>query len=98
MNFTRSSALVLVWLSVIQFSSSCSSDKRATEPRSEGGQDCSNLEPTNPYQPGTGHYAGFKWGEERKSCGGNSTSFVEGCEDYEAQEDEYNSCLSKGKQ
>lgn len=42
---------------------------------------------SNPYSQGTGHYAGFEWAERRsaKSCGGNSNSFIEGCEEYLAQ-------------
>ncbi len=56
-------------------------------------KDCSSLEPSNPYDEGSGHYAGFEWGENGNSCGGNSNSFIEGCEDYEAQEEAYNSCM-----
>ncbi len=39
---------------------------------------------SNPYSHGTGHYAGFEWGELNSvsSCGGNSHSFIEGCEKY----------------
>jgi len=58
-------------------------------------KDCSSLEPANPYEEGTGHYAGFKWAEEGKSCGIESNSFTEGCEDFEDQEEAYNSCLAK---
>lgn len=54
-------------------------------------QDC--IEPRNPYYQGSGHYAGFEWGENGKTCGGNSGSFVGGCEEYEAQEEAYISCL-----
>jgi hypothetical protein len=53
------------------------------------------IEPENPYSYGTGHYAGFEWGEQGNSCGGNSTSFIEGCEDHEEQEEIYESCLAK---
>ena len=58
-------------------------------------QDCSTLEPENPYSAGSGHYAGFEWGENGNSCGGNSTSFIDGCEEYLRQEDAYNSCVSR---
>lgn len=38
----------------------------------------------NPYSPGSGHYAGYEWAESKdvSSCGGNSQSFIEGCEEY----------------
>lgn len=41
----------------------------------------------SPYSDGTGHDAGFKWAEENdiddpEDCGGNSISFIEGCEEY----------------
>ncbi len=29
-------------------------------------KDCSSLEPENPYNEGSGHYAGFEWGESGK--------------------------------
>ncbi len=59
----------------------------------EQSRDCSDLVPNNPYDEGSGHYAGFEWGEEGRTCGGNSTSFIEGCEDYENQEESYQACL-----
>ena len=39
---------------------------------------------SNPYTPGTGHYAGFEWAQSKdvSSCGGNSQSFINGCEEY----------------
>ena len=55
-------------------------------------KDCSSLEPENPYNEGSGHYAGFEWGENGNTCGGNSNSFIEGCEDYESQEEAFNTC------
>jgi hypothetical protein len=55
-------------------------------------EDC--VEPENPYDEGSGHYAGFQWGEDGKTCGGNSSSFIEGCEEYETQEEAYNTCES----
>lgn len=38
----------------------------------------------NPYNEGSGHYAGYEWAEENgvTDCGGNSASFIEGCEEY----------------
>lgn len=63
----------------------------------ESVSDCSYLEPSNPYSYGSGHYAGFEWAEKKgaTSCGGNSTSFIEGCEEYVSQVYDYDSCLSK---
>jgi hypothetical protein len=56
--------------------------------------DCSNLEPENPYSSGTGHYAGYEWAENKgvSSCGGNSDSFIEGCEEYLSQEEAFENC------
>ena len=55
-------------------------------------------EPQNPYSDGTGHYAGYNWAQENgEECDGNSESFIEGCEEYYEQQDQYNSCLSEGK-
>lgn len=54
--------------------------------RSEGSaavsrEDCE--EPENPYDEGFGRFAGFNWAEEKDvgSCGGNSQSFIEGCQE-----------------
>lgn len=54
-------------------------------------------EPVNPYDEGSGHYAGFEWAENKGSgtCGGNSESFIEGCEEYENQEAKYQECEAK---
>lgn len=52
-------------------------------------------EPENPYDDGSGHFAGWEWGAEGNYCDGNSNSFIEGCEEYEAAEEEYEICLSK---
>ena len=59
-------------------------------------RDCSILEPDNPYSYGSGHYAGFEWAQNRdaSSCGGNSDSFVEGCEEYVSQAEAYATCIS----
>lgn len=57
-------------------------------------KDCSTLASSNPYDEGSGHYAGFEWGENGNSCDGNSNSFIEGCEDYETQESAYQACLN----
>lgn len=56
---------------------------------------CSLLIPRNPYPLPGGHFKGYQWGESGKSCGGNSQSFIEGCEEYERQKNSYNECLNK---
>jgi hypothetical protein len=55
-------------------------------------------EPDNPYSDGSGHYAGYVWGQEHdgEACGG-SGSFNEGCEEHESQEAGYAECESKNK-
>ena len=54
-------------------------------------------EPENPYDEGSGHYAGYEWAESSGSgtCGGNSQSFIEGCEEYESRQAEYEECEAK---
>lgn len=49
------------------------------------------IEPENPYNTGSGHSAGYEWAQENNvsSCGGNSNSFIEGCEEYLSQQEEY---------
>jgi hypothetical protein len=75
------------------FVSGCGSDSKA-EKEEEHAQACT--EPENPYSEGTGHYAGYKWAEEHGgNCSTRSTSFNEGCEEYEEQEAEYKDCQSK---
>ena len=56
-------------------------------------------EPENPYDQGSGHYAGFEWADEHDpaTCGGNSQSFIEGCEDYQEQQAAFEECESKKK-
>lgn len=51
-------------------------------------------EPENPYDEGSGHYAGFDWAERTGtgSCGGNSESFIEGCEEYQNEEAAFEEC------
>jgi|ERR1035437_5846147 hypothetical protein len=57
--------------------------------------DCSSLAPHDPYDEGSGHYAGFEWGASGNDCGGNSDSFITGCEEYQNQENAYRYCLSR---
>ena len=51
-------------------------------------------EPENPYDEDSGHHAGYEWAEDKDPgvCGGSSNSFVEGCEEYQRQETEYEEC------
>lgn len=50
------------------------------------------IEPENPYDEWSGHYAGYEWGEQGKSCWGNSSSFIEGCEVYQELEEAFTQC------
>lgn len=50
------------------------------------------IEPENPYNEWSGHYAGYQWWEEGKSCWGNSNSFIEGCELAEEQLTAFTEC------
>lgn len=58
---------------------------KSTAP-SENGHDDGNAtagncsEPENPFDEGSGHYAGFDWAERTgsKRCGSNPQSFIEG--------------------
>jgi hypothetical protein len=91
--------LVIVFVSVITISG-CSTSKISpykSEITGEKTTDCSELEPDNPYSAGSGHYAGFEWAQknEPSSCSGNSQSFIEGCEDWQAQQEDYDECISK---
>ena len=56
-------------------------------------------EPQNPYDEGSGHYAGYEWAETNNpgTCGGRSQSFIEGCEEYQQQESEYEDCEAQGR-
>jgi hypothetical protein len=57
-------------------------------------EDCA--EPENPYSAGSGHFAGYEWAESNNPsiCGGNSSSFIEGCETFQQQEAAYEACLN----
>lgn len=88
---------LIIWGIISLFSGS---DKGADYSKGDGDvfsdfRDCSILAPSNPYSNGSRHYAGFEWGESGNSCGDNSSSFIEGCEEYENQEEVYNNCLSR---
>ena len=63
------------------------------------GNDTECTEPENPYTEGTGHYAGYEWAEKNgsASCISSSSSFNEGCEEFESQESDYQECESRKK-
>ena len=65
----------------------------------KAGSAASCVEPENPYDEGSGHYAGFEWAEENDpgSCDGNSQSFTEGCEEYQSQQSRYESCEAESR-
>ena len=51
------------------------------------------IEPENPYNEWSGHYAGYRWYEETGNyCSGNSSSFIEGCEVAEEQYSAFTEC------
>jgi uncharacterized lipoprotein NlpE involved in copper resistance len=51
------------------------------------------IEPENPYNEWSGHYAGYKWYEDTgNNCWGNSSSFIEGCEVAEEQYSVFTEC------
>jgi len=75
-----------------------SSSSSSESPKSDEGDNSAKTctEPENPYQEGSGHYAGWEWAAQNGgSCDGNSQSFNEGCEEYQHQEDGYEKCKAK---
>lgn len=80
---------------IVGCKSSAPSDTSDGNGKVASASDCT--EPENPYDEGSGHYAGFEWAENNDPgvCGGNSQSFIEGCEEYESQEAEYQDCEAK---
>jgi hypothetical protein len=88
-------ALTLMGLLLI---GACTSSKSSNS-KEDGAAAPKCTEPENPYSEGTGHYAGYEWAEKKGSvaCGGSSQSFIEGCEEYETQESEYQECEARTK-
>jgi hypothetical protein len=77
----------------------CTSSTKSSNGNEEGAaRNCT--EPENPYDEGTGHYAGYEWAENHGSgnCSGSSQSFNEGCEEYQTQESEYQECEAHKKE
>lgn len=98
-------AIVMIWVVIygvmtvsgwlFGFGNSGSTDYMEQHPNYDSyrnSHDCSDLEPDNPYSYGTGHYAGFEWGEQGNYCDGNSQSFIEGCWEYESQDEAFSAC------
>jgi hypothetical protein len=80
---------------IVGCKSSASSNPSASDGEATSAAHCT--EPQNPYDEGSGHYAGYEWAQSNASgtCGGKSQSFIEGCEEYESQEAEYEKCEAK---
>ncbi len=89
-------AFTLVGISLIV---GCTSSTSSESSDDQAGASANCTEPENPYEEGSGHYAGYEWAEEKNpaTCGGSSQSFIEGCEEYQEQESEYQECEAKKK-
>lgn len=88
-------ALTLAWLLLLVCCTSSPPSESSSHEEDSAGQ-CA--EPENPYEEGTGHYAGYEWAEKNSgTCGGSSQSFTEGCEEHEHQESEYEECEAQKK-
>lgn len=83
-------------VAVLLLTVGCRSSAPSNSSDSNGGA-ANCTEPENPYDEGSGHYAGYEWAQNSGSgtCGGNSQSFIEGCEEYESQEAKYRQCEAK---
>ena len=81
-------------IAMVVFVSACARDTSSYATGSyagNGSMPC--IEPENPYNDEGGHDAGYKWAEENgESCEGNSESFNEGCEEYNRQRSQYETC------
>ena len=79
-------------LGALLLSVACTSPRPSESSRDDSAHHCP--EPENPYDEGSGHYAGYEWAEKNNParCGGSSESFIEGCEEYQRQESEYADC------
>lgn len=52
------------------------------------------LEPENPYSDWSWHYSWFEWWVEWNNCSWKSDSFIEWCEEYYFQEEDYENCIN----
>lgn len=57
---------------------------------SETKKEC--LEPENPYDNWSWHYSWYERWTQWNSCTWNSSSFIEWCEEYYSQEEDYEAC------
>jgi hypothetical protein len=92
------SILLVLMVSGILLVVSCTPSSKSSDSNEESvAHSCT--EPENPYDAGTGHYAGYEWAENHGSgtCSASSESFNEGCEEYETQESEYQECEAQKK-
>lgn len=66
---------------------SCSRNSDDVSKHSSSSDSSEYSDKENPYEEGSGHSAGYEWAQEHEveSCGGNSESFREGCEEYQNQ-------------
>jgi hypothetical protein len=91
--------LVSLALSLIAGCTSSSSDSSGNYQGDNSAKAEVCPQPVDPYIEGSGHYAGYEWAEQHgsPSCNNASQSFVEGCEEYETQESEYEECEARKK-
>lgn len=79
--------VLLVFL-VVVLGCSCSNSMYSVSSRQDFSRErFVKSEPKNLFAVGTGHSAGYKWAQDNEvdSCGGSSSIFIEGCEEYLAQ-------------
>ena len=69
---------------------------KSTPSSSSSDSEASCTEPQNPYDEGSGHYAGYEWAAEHSgACETGSNSFNEGCDEYDRQQDAYDKCVAE---
>jgi hypothetical protein len=78
---------------LLMFLSGCDNNSNDFQTVLPNARQC--IEPQNPYDEDSGHYAGYEWAMENGGgCSGNSESFNEGCEEYYRQINQYDKCMS----
>lgn len=90
------SVLLLSWCWESESSNNYSSDYyQDNNSYTDSTEEC--IEPENPYWDWWWHDAWYNRAEENgvDSCGWNSDSFIEWCEEYLAQQEDYDSCLNQ---
>jgi hypothetical protein len=87
---TRTQAVSLLTFLALTSLAGCS-EKEATSAKAE----C--VSPTNPFNDGGGHDAGFNWAEEKgEECpDSHGESFEEGCQEFHRQFQEYEQCQAE---